>query len=147
MMSTYVQSIQTYLREIGEADAKKLGGATAIRAPEVLAEAQNSLERRLREDAKSTDRIIVVAVVLLCCLFFAGLGLVFYYRDSPEQVKVMFGGGTFLSLLGIVAWLRKLWFDKRTMDLLLVLVQSMSPTDAAKVLATFYFGAFSPKTS
>jgi hypothetical protein len=82
---------------------------------------------------------------LLCCLFIAGLGLVVYYRDSPERVAVLFGGGTFLSMLVIVGWLRKLWFDKRTMDLLLVLVQSMSPADAAKVLTTFYFGALSPK--
>jgi alkylhydroperoxidase family enzyme len=146
-MSRYVQSIQTYLREIGEAEPKKLGVAAEPSALEILTGAQNSLERRLREDAKSTDRIIVVAVVLLCCLFFAGLGLVFYYRDSPGHVAAMFGGGSFLSLLGIVGWLRKLWFDKRTMDLLLVLVQSMSPADAAKVLATFYFGALSPKTT
>jgi len=99
----------------------------------------------LEEDATSTDRIVVAAVVLLCCLFVAGLGLVVYYRNSPEHAAVLFGGGTFVSLLGIVAWLRKLWFDKRTMDLILVLVQSMSPADAAKVLTTFYCGALSPK--
>ncbi|HSZ62580.1 MAG TPA: hypothetical protein VK828_12335 [Terriglobales bacterium] len=146
-MSSYIQSMQSYLREIGEADPKKLGDAAALHAPETLAAAQRSLERRLREDAKRTDRIIVVAVVLLCCLFFAGLGLVFYYRNSPGQLTIVFGGGAFLSLLGIVGWLRKLWFDKRTMDLLLVLVQSMNPADAAKMLATFYFGALSPKTA
>lgn len=144
-MSGYVQSIQTYLREIGEVESKKLGDTPSLRAPETLAGAQSALERSLREDARHTDIIVVVAVVLLCCLFVAGLGLVIYYRDSPERVEVMFGGGTFVSLLGIVAWLRKLWFDKRTMDLLLVLVQSMSPADAAKVLTTFYFGALSLK--
>jgi hypothetical protein len=144
-MSGYVQSIQTYLREIGEVESKKLGDAPALRAPETLAGAQGALERSLREDARKTDRIVVVAVVLLCCLFIAGLGLVVYFRDSPERIAVLFGGGTFLSMLGIVGWLRKLWFDKRTMDLLLDLVQSMSPADAAKVLTTFYFGALSPK--
>ncbi len=144
-MSGYVQSLQTYLREIGEVESKKLGDAPTNRAPETLAGAQSALERSLREDAKSTDRIVVAAVVLLCCLFVAGLGLVVYYRNSPEHAAVLFGGGTFVSLLGIVAWLRKLWFDKRTMDLLLVLVQSMSPADAARVLTAFYFGALSPK--
>jgi hypothetical protein len=144
-MSRYVQSVQTYLREIGEVESKKLGDTPTLRAPETLAGAQSTLERSLREDARTTDRIVVVAVVLLCCLFVAGIGLVVYYRNSPEHLEVLFGGGTFVSLLGIVGWLRKLWFDKRTMDLLLVLVQSMSPADAAKVLTAFYFGALSPK--
>jgi hypothetical protein len=144
-MSGYVQSIQTYLREIGEVESKKLGDSPALFAPGALAGPQGRVERSLREEARKTDRIVAVAVVLLCSLFVAGLGLVIYYRDSPERVAVIFGGGTFASLLGIIAWLRKLWFDKRTMDLLLVSLESMSPSDAAKVLTTFYFGALAPK--
>jgi hypothetical protein len=144
-MKSYVQFVQTYVREIGEIGPRKLGDPTARPSPESLAVAQSSLERSLREDAKKTDGIIVVAVVLLCCLFAAGLALGIYYRASPQNVAVLFGGGTFVSMLGIVGWLRKLWFDKRTMDLLLALTQSMKPDDAAKALTSFYFGALIPK--
>jgi hypothetical protein len=144
-MKSYVESIQTYIREIGEIGPKKLGDPTALPSPESLTAAQSSLERSLREDAKKTDRIIVVAVLLLCCLFAAGLALGIYYRDSPQNVAILFGGGAFVSMLGIVGWLRKLWFDKRTMDLLLSLTQSMKPDDAAKALTSFYFGALIPK--
>src|SRR5215469_16756723 len=127
-MNSNVQSVQKYLREIGEAEAKKLGETAVVQSPEGLASAQSSLERSLREDAKTTDRIILVAVVLLCSLFVIGIGFMVRYRNSPEKVAVLFGGGTFASMLGIVVWLRKLWFDKRTMDLLMALTQSMSPT-------------------
>lgn len=144
-MSNYVRSVQMYLKEIGEGETKKLGEGPAAPSVETLAGAQSLLERSLRQDAKSTDRIILVAVASLCCLFVCGIGFMVYYRNSPEKVALLFGTGTFASMFGIVAWLRKLWFDKRTMDLLLVLTQSMNPVDAAKAVTSFYFGALMAK--
>ena len=144
-MRPYLRALQTYLNDIGEAGPKKLGEAAPPLSQGSLASAQASLEISLRKDARKTDRILLIAVGLLCCLFALGFGLTIYHRNSPTNVAALFGGGTFLSLLGIVAWLRKLWFDKRTMDLLLALTQSMTPADAAKALTSFYFGALTAK--
>lgn len=142
---SYVQSVQAYLGEIGEGEAKKLGETPSAPSVEILADAQSSLERRLQKDAKMTDAIILVAVVLLCCLFVFGIMVMVYYRNSPQKLALVFAGGSFGSMLLIVGWLRKLWFDKRTMDLLLALTQSMNPMDAAKAVTSFYFGALTEK--
>jgi hypothetical protein len=142
---SYVQSVQAYLWEIGEGEAKKLGEAPPAPSVQILAGAQSSLERSLQKDAKRTDTIIVVAVVALCCLFVFGIVVMVYYRNSPQTIAIVFEGGSFGSMLVMVGWLRKLWFDKRTMDLLLALTQSMNPADAAKVVTSFYFGALIAK--
>jgi hypothetical protein len=142
---SYVLSVQAYLREIGEGEAKKLGEAPPAPSPETLAGAQSSLERSLQKDAKRTDRIILVAVMALCCLFVFGIVVMVYYRNSPQTLATVFEGGSFGSMLIVVAWLRKLWFDKRTMDLLLALTQSMNPADAARAVTSFYFGALIAK--
>jgi hypothetical protein len=142
---SYVRSVKAYLGEIGEGDAKKLGETPPAPSLGILAAAQSSLERSLQKDTKRTDAIILVAVVVLCCLFVFGIVVMVYYRNSPQTLALVFEGGSFGSMLVIVAWLRKLWFDKRTMDLLLALTQSMNPADAAKAVTSFYFGAMIAK--
>jgi hypothetical protein len=72
-MKSYVQFVQTYVREIGEIGPKKLGDPTARPSPESLAAAQSSLERSLRKDAKKTDGIIVWQSC--CCAVCSPLGL------------------------------------------------------------------------
>jgi hypothetical protein len=136
--------VQTYLREIGEGEAKKLGEAPPEPTVETLASARSSLERSLQKDTKATDTIILVAVVALCCLFVFGIVGMVYYRDSPKLLATVVVAW-FSWMLAIVARLRKLWFDKRTMDLLLALTQSMNPADAANAVTSFYYGALIAK--
>ena len=94
---------------------------------------------------QGTDRhLILVLVVLICVLFSMGLGLVIYYRENPTRVSMVLGGN-YLSLLVIVGFLRRIWLEKRTIDALLVIVESLKPAEAAKTLVDFHFRCMQAK--
>lgn len=96
------------------------------------------LTQRLNERFKFNNRIVILAVVLLCLIFGIGVFLIFYYRDSPATMGGVFGG-TFLSLLSIIRWLHKLWQEKSVMDMSLSVLEGLAPKQAAEFISTIYW--------
>jgi hypothetical protein len=105
---------------------------------EVTSADNAALAERLQQSLRFNDRMIVVAVALLCVLFFLGAALTIYHRDAPKTISMIFGGA-FLSLLLVIGWIRQLWWDKTVIDILIPLLNELSPEDASKAITTLYY--------
>ena len=135
--SSVRKTIDAYLTKTGQRDTPILGREIDHAA---IKDAAPSLLSQLQKSQASAGLIIFIAVGLLCALFVVGVALIFYYRNSPGTIALIFGGN-FFSLLIIVFWLRRLWLEKTTIDTLMVLVSGMSTAEAAKVIVGFHFKA------
>jgi hypothetical protein len=135
------QTIAAVLAEADASTAPSLGEEpNEIDAAKVTPKLVSGLQM-----LQGTDRhLILVLVVLICVLFLTGLGLVIYYRDNPTRVSLVLGGN-YLSLLVIVGFLRRIWLEKRTIDALLVIAESLKPAEAAKTLVAFHFRCMQAK--
>jgi hypothetical protein len=129
-----------YLKKIGKLDGElrlgRRGDSRGVEYEEVLIHESELLRQRLDNRFQSNNKIIILAIVLLCILFFIGVYLVFYYRDEPLIMGGIFSG-TFVLLLSIVKWLHILWKEKSVMDLSLVIFEDLSPKEAAEKAAEF----------
>lgn len=134
------QLLSQYASDIGQEVASPLGGGGGT----PLISATPILLSRLQKRQESARFIIVIAVILLCFLFFAGIALIAYHRNSPQIVSILFGGN-FFSLLIVVYWLRRLWLEKTAIDTLLIIISGMTPIEAAKTLMKFHFASINTK--
>jgi hypothetical protein len=136
-----------YLESIGRLDEEiSLGPRTDKKEVEdksTIIRQSRFLSERLNNRFRFNNKIIIIAVVLLCILFAMGVILVFYYRDSPSVMGGVFGG-TFLSLLSIIGWLHKLWKEKSMMDISLSILEGLPPEKALDCINTLYWMLRSP---
>lgn len=139
-MKKLQSAFEEYLNLIGQQGGSDLGGETR---PEVTAHDNERFAGLLDEHLKFNKGLIVVAVTLLCVLFVMGMFLVYTLRASPRSI-VIISGGSFLSFLIIIRWLRQLWIEKSMMDILLYAARDMPPKEAAKFLTGFYFKMLHP---
>jgi F0F1-type ATP synthase assembly protein I len=134
-------ALRGYIQRLGQDKTASLGGKQ-----KTPTEADTQfLISALQTKSKENGTIIIVAVILLFALFCVGIGFAIYFRDSPAAISSVLGGNL-LVLLGIVAWLRRLWFDKNTMDTLMLIIPGLSASEAAKVVTSFYFRAVKVKS-
>lgn len=129
--------VDDFLVATGQDDAQAMG-VTQVQSR--LETQSSTLVANLHARQLWAGRILIVAILVLCAIFLVGVALVFYYRDSPTTISILFGGN-FFSLLAIVYWLRRLWLEKTVLDTLLILIASMPPTEAAKTITQFHFKA------
>jgi hypothetical protein len=61
-----------------------------------------------------------------------------YWRDRPNVIVAVFGGSLF-SILAVMRGLQSLWREKNVMDMLLVVVPSLSSTEVVKIAKSIYF--------
>ena len=136
-----------YLESIGRLDEEICLGPRLdkkeVEDKSTLIRQSRFLSERLNNRFRFNNKLIIIAVVLLCILFAAGVILVFYYRDSPSVMGGVFGG-TFLSLLSIIGWLHKLWKEKSLMDISLSILESLPPEKASDCINTLYWTLRSP---
>jgi hypothetical protein len=136
-----------YLESIGRLDEEiSLGPRTDKKEVEdksTIIRQSRFWSERLNNRFRFNNKIIIIAVVLLCILFAMGVILVFYYRDSPSVMGGVFGG-TFLSLLSIIGWLHKLWKEKSMMDISLSILEGLPPEKALDCINTLYWMLRSP---
>lgn len=139
-MSKKIQAVfEEYLKEYDILELKTLGGSSRgtedAKVPDQRA--SELLSARLLQQAKVNNTIIMLAVGMLFVLFAIGIYLIIHYQDDVKTIGLIFGG-TFLSLLGIVGWLRKLWIDKNLLDMSAGIIGQLSPAEAAKYVETMY---------
>jgi hypothetical protein len=128
--------VEAYLDRLGQSPGRMPSlGETA---PSATPEDTRFIEGTLRAQRTFNDRIILVAILLLCAFFALGVFLILRFLSSPATIPLVFGG-TIFSLLGIVRWLQTLWWDKSMMDVLLAVCASMTPDEAARTITTVYF--------
>lgn len=78
-----------------------------------------------------------LAIATLIATFLVTLYFAFLYQDDIKSVSLILGGN-FLSLLVITRWLRRIWLESTTLDILCVLVEDLPAKEAVQVIATFY---------
>jgi hypothetical protein len=128
-------ALAEYMRQSGQAGPRKLGDPPA--EPADLNRATTWLRGYLRERVQVSDRLVIVVVVLLCALFFTGIGLAIYHRDHPGFMSALIGGNL-LSLLAVVAWLRRILIEKTQMDLSMALIEALPPEQSVVFMMTLY---------
>jgi len=131
-MSTLKGTLADYLRRIGQFEPQPLGQEPRQANAEDAQFLRESLLRRLRFN----DSMIVVMLALLCGLFLLESYLILAHRDALTAVSVLAA-----MMLGIVGYLRHLWLEKSTMDVLILSSISLPPEETARLVTAFYFKA------
>jgi hypothetical protein len=100
------------------------------------------LRAQLAAAAQKNDLLIWLAAGVLISLFAFCLAIVAFGTSNGKiPSSLLGGGGSILSLLAVVRWLRQLWFDRSTLNLLALIAGTLPPADAASLIAKFYFDA------
>lgn len=126
----------SYLEKVGGLERASLGEAKAI---SVNPGDQQQLLGQLHRESKFNNRLIVCVTVLHFLLFILAAALVFYHRDSPKVISLILGG-SFLSLLPVINSLSRLWREKSAIDMLGVILPTLTPEQSIKVIQSIYFG-------
>src|SRR5262249_55820925 len=126
-MKRLQSALEDYLRLIEQQEGAHLGEKAKR---EETASDNEHFVTWLDETLKFNKAIIVVAIVLLCILFGMGMFLVYTLRASPRGIVIV-SGGSFLSFLVVIRWLRQLWIEKSMMDISMYAAREMPPKEAA----------------
>ncbi len=94
---------------------------------------QSKLHLLINKRNKSNDKVIAVVFVLLCLFFVISMYFGYYYRDQPGVMGGILGS-TFLVLFLTIKWLHKLWQVKGIMDILLKIMENISPAKANEIM-------------
>ena len=129
---------EEYLKGIGRFAQTIDLGREEIEPRPVTEKDSQFLTAQLNRQYKANNNMIIIATTMLVILFVLGVFLVFYYLDSPKIISVVFGG-TFLSLLSIISRLHKLWIEKNMMDVSLIILQTLTPEQAAQFFKELYW--------
>jgi len=93
---------------------------------------------------KSNNTSKILVVVILVVTFLVTLYFAFLYQHDLKSVSFILGGNL-LSLLVIAGWLRRIWLEGTTLDILSLLVQELPAREAIQVISTFYYGTLDRK--
>lgn len=131
---------ESYLNKLGDLKPVQLGkhGKIPPISEDVLEKSGASFKELLLSQIKFNNGIILTAVIGLVIIFIIDIYFIFYYRDDLKALAFLFGG-TFLSLIGVIRWLRKLWMDKTVMDVTLGVIQDLPPEVAMQHIQVTYW--------
>lgn len=124
-------SFENYLEALGKIGEIPLGEQEDIK------EHSNQFLTSLKQKKSFNSVIFISMFIVLFVLFGASIFLVIYHRDNPSLIGTIMGG-TFLSIIAIVAKLRQLWFEKFIIDNASVVLQNFSPERAAEFILHLY---------
>jgi uncharacterized membrane protein len=133
-------AIDSYLRSIKQHSAPSQADEQLLLNPED----KTALLARFTQINKSNSVSKALAIAVLVATFGVTLYFAFLYKHDIKSVSIILGGNL-LSLLVIAGWLRRIWLEGTTLDILSLLVQGLPPKEAAEVITTFYFGTLNSK--
>jgi hypothetical protein len=133
------EAYEAYLSRIGRLADEKLGDDEAVLAKEMPTEQDSKfLQGMIKKQVAFNNGMMVLALVGLCIIFIIDIYFIFYYRDEPKTLAFLFSG-TFVSLAGVITWLRKLWVQKSVFDVSMNVLQELDPVEAAKFIEVTYW--------
>ena len=132
-----------FLKESGVLKQVTLGGTRD--AVVVSKSTSSNFDQSLQEQLKMNRYMLIMAMILLGMIFLMGVFFVFYYRDQPQTLGMIFGG-SFFTLLVVVMWLRKLWVENNLIEMSRAVLQNLPPTEAVKFIETLYWNMLKAKT-
>jgi hypothetical protein len=125
---------------LDQVNPQKMGGVAIAAEQSVV----NKTSVRMSDLARKNGYMMHVAVGLLVALFLFCIFLVIYYRAQPNTAILLVGGNA-LQLVVLVGWLRRLWVEKTAVETLLISIEELPPSEAAKILLGFYFRTLKAK--
>ena len=102
--------------------------------------------QNINAQQKFNNRILIIYITLICILFAVGIFLVFHNLNSPDRIGIIFGG-TFLSLLGVIERLRRLWREKSFADITLIVLKELPPKESLRVIEILYWNSIRKQRS
>src|SRR5579862_437475 len=138
-MSGLRSAIEQFLGDTGRLEIPLLGKKGAPRP--ARPDSNSRFAKKLAENLKRTNRLVIVATVMICILFLLGLVVTVWSR-GPTAIVVSADGAFLASQLGVIRFLRRLWLEKSLMHFLEYLCNRLPPEDLAEILKPFYFSTF-----
>lgn len=127
-------SVLAYLERIAQLTAGPLG------EPVKLPDREDSafLLSRMKQDhvINGISKLSAIAMLLVTFALFIFLA-VHYRNDVTNLLRIL--GGNVLTLLLVVAWMRKIWLEGTMLAMLTVVTEKLPPVEAAKVITSVYY--------
>src|SRR5436309_388147 len=139
-MTTYKHVLARYLCDIGQLEAHQLGAINEFTPAQ-----KASLANELRYQYERNQRLIWIVILLWFILYGIGLYFAITYHNSVANISIALIGSLMTLPLAIFA-LRRLWLDSSVLGALLAILPGLTPSEAAKVITTFYFNISDRKT-
>jgi len=131
-MKNLQAALQSYLDRIG-----RLGAHLGSERP-VVKEDSLVLAELLAKQVGRADYLIVLALVVLFVSYGLAVFVVLYVRHDPLALKGAFGA-LLVFTIAVVKMLRGFWSQKSVMNVLIVILNELSPEDAATVVDALYW--------
>ena len=127
-----------FLRDLDRLEEVPLGGEERGREP--TAEDTERLDDLLFNESRFNRVLLLTYIACLLTLYFIGIFFIFYFRDTPQTMAILFGG-TFLGLAVVIKPLVCLWRERMLMDTLRTLIRGLSVDDAIRNAVREYIRA------
>jgi hypothetical protein len=93
---------------------------------------KDKLQRDLKAVNKDNSRYFLICVIMVLILFLVSVGIVLTNLNKPDVIKLVLGAFG-VSSAGLITMMIKLWREKSTVELLILLAISMD-TDTLKTV-------------
>lgn len=133
---------EDYLARAGRLEDVELGeDETAARSRiTIRQEDSDAFAARLASRQRFSNAMVAVCLVMLCAVFAIGAaGAVLVLRSPGISAAVL--AATLAALLGVVAWLRRIWIEKSVLDLAAGVVRDLPPEEAVRLIEVIYWNA------
>lgn len=141
-MKKLKSAFKDYLKKVGVDEFIPFGEEDHERYP--TEESSLFFEKQLLQIRKVNDRIINIAIIMLCILFGVGVFFMFRYRNDSTAMSVILGNN-FLFFFLILVKLRQFWIEKYIIDSSLIVLHRLKPEEAAKFIVLLYSKFISKK--
>lgn len=135
--------LESVIEKSGGLQVPKLGGKTEKKSTEIEIlsisdEVKQQLLDELRKQSEFNNKLIITIIIGYFIIFALAVFVVIYNRDSPALISIALGG-SILSLLVVIASMRKLLKEKHTMDLIRITIPNLSSEQAMVMIQTLYY--------
>jgi hypothetical protein len=138
MMKQLQAALENYLVRIERFGELGLGGTDDQVERPITDDDSRCLATALDQKLKFNKYVVVVILAALGLLFLIASSFLLYHR---QDVRAVYGTFAFLLLsnLGIIRWLRQLWWEANVMDASLYVLRKLPPEQAATFISRLYW--------
>ncbi len=133
-MRSLESALRGYLKQAGRLEVVHLGQKEDSEPAAPAADPQSeALAAYLGKQMQFQNSILVMLIAMICIIFIGALGVL---RTLSSVTSI---GMSVALLLGVVAALHRIWFEKILTDLILYALHNMPSGDAIRVIEVVYW--------
>jgi hypothetical protein len=126
--------ISLALDELGDESDISLGRGSDTKQLIRIEEWRTRLFARLEREAHLHKWLLLIIILACLLLFFVGLFILIYYRNSPGIYQLVFGGGALAGMLMVLNTARQALTDKAGYDVLIAILPDLPPDQVVAAL-------------